>query len=159
METSDHILHLSDKYIALQKTVQDENMSQSDFLSFISTCSQEIVDDIEVHIKGQHNNPLWVSARAARKTASNFEIKTKKDSTKSENIISRLIGQGKPVENNAVHWGIKQKPIAKKRYKAYLKLKKKQNVIVEDMGLVLCAQCSYIGASLVSSHMYHVQRK
>lgn len=46
-----------------------------------------------------------------------------------------------------MHWGIKQEPIAKKRYKAYMKLKKKQNVIVEDMGLVLCAQCSYIGAS------------
>lgn len=46
-----------------------------------------------------------------------------------------------------MHWVIKQEPIAKKRYKAYMKLKKKQNVIVEDMGLVLCAQCSYIGAS------------
>ena len=68
-------------------------MSQSDFLTFISTCSQEIVDEIEVRTKGQHKNPLWVSARAARITASNFhEIKTKQDSTKSENIISRLIG-------------------------------------------------------------------
>lgn len=34
VETSDHILHLSDKYIALQKTVQDENISQSDFFIF-----------------------------------------------------------------------------------------------------------------------------
>ena len=123
-------------------------MSQSDFLIFLSTCSQEIVDEIEVRTKGQHKNPLWVSARAARITASNFhEIKTKKDSTKSENITSKLIGQGKPLKNNAVHWGIKQEPIAKKRYEAYWKLKKKQNVNVEDMGLVLCAQCSYIGAS------------
>lgn len=64
-------------------------MSQSDFLTFISKCSQEIVNEIEVRTKGQHNNPLWVSARAARITASNFhEIKTKKKySTKSENII------------------------------------------------------------------------
>lgn len=55
-------------------------MSQSDFLTFISTCSQEIVDEIEVRTKGQHNNPLWMSARAARITASNFhEIKTKKN--------------------------------------------------------------------------------
>ena len=72
METSGHILHLSDIYIALQKTVQDEiseNMSQSDFLTFISTCSQEIVDEIEVRTKGQHKNPLWVSAWAARITA------------------------------------------------------------------------------------------
>ena len=54
-----------------------------------------------------------MSARAARITASNFhEIKTKKDSTKSENIISTLIGQGKPLENNAVQWGIKQEHIA-----------------------------------------------
>lgn len=48
VETSDHIFH---KYIALQKTVQDENMSQSDFLTFISTCSQEIVDEIEGRTK------------------------------------------------------------------------------------------------------------
>lgn len=54
-------------------------MSQSDFLTFISKCSQEIVNEIEVRTKGQHNNPLWVSARAARITASNFhEIKTTK---------------------------------------------------------------------------------
>lgn len=57
------------------------------------------------------------------------------------------MGQGKPLENSAVHWGIKQKPIAKKRYKAYMKLKKKQNVIVEDMGRVLYTHCSYLGAS------------
>ena len=76
-----------------------------------------------------------------------MKLKQKKESTKSENIISRLTGQGKPLENNAVHWGIKQETIAKKRDKAYMKLKKKQNVNVEDMGLVLCAQCSYIGAS------------
>lgn len=54
-------------------------MCQSDFLTFISTCSQELVDEIEVQTKGQHNNPVWVSARAARITASNFhEIKKKK---------------------------------------------------------------------------------
>ena len=76
-----------------------------------------------------------------------MKLKQKKDSTKSENIISKLIGQGKPLENNAVHLGIKQEPIAKKRYEAYWKLKKKQNVNVEDMGLVLCAQCSYMCAS------------
>ncbi|XP_061191601.1 uncharacterized protein LOC133199778 [Saccostrea echinata] len=115
VETSDHIFHLSDKYIALQKTVQDENMSQSDFLTFISTCSQEIVDEIEVRTKGQHNNPLWVSARAARITASNFhEIKTKKDSTKSENITCRLLGHGKPLENSAVHWGLSKNSLLKK---------------------------------------------
>lgn len=57
------------------------------------------------------------------------------------------MGQGKPLENSVVHWGIKQEPIAKKRYKAYMKLKKKQNVIVEDMGLVLYPHCSYLGAS------------
>lgn len=73
--------------------------------------------------------------------------KTKKDSTKSENIVSKLLGKGKPLENRAVNWGKHQKPIAKKRYKAYIKLKNKQNVTVEDMGLVLCAHCSYIGAS------------
>jgi hypothetical protein len=108
-----------------KKTVQDENMSRSDFVTFISTCSQEIVDEIEVRTKGQHSNPLWVSARLARITASNFhEIKTKKDSTKSENVICRLLGQGKPLENSAVNWGIKQEPIAKKRYIAHMKLKK-----------------------------------
>lgn len=97
VETSDHILHLSDIYIA--------------FFTCISICSQET----EVRTKGQHNNPLLVSARTARITASNFhEIKTKKDSTKSESIICRLLGQGKPLENSAVHWGIKQEPIAKK---------------------------------------------
>lgn len=43
-----------------------------------------------------------------------MKLKKKKDSTKSENIICRLLGQGKPLENSAVHWGIKHEPIAKK---------------------------------------------
>lgn len=57
------------------------------------------------------------------------------------------MGKGKLLDNRAVNWGKNQEPIAKKRYKAYIKLKNKQNVTVEDMGLVLCAHCSYIGAS------------
>ena len=78
--TSDHIQHISDKFINLGKTIKDENMSQSDFLSFMSTCSKKIVHEIEVRTKGQHDNLLWISARAARITASNvYEIKTRKN--------------------------------------------------------------------------------
>jgi hypothetical protein len=57
------------------------------------------------------------------------------------------LGKSKPFDNSAVNWGRNQEPIAKKRYKTYMKLKNKHNVSVEDMDLVLCTYCSYLGAS------------
>jgi hypothetical protein len=54
IETSGHIQHISDKFIYLENTVNDENMSQSQFLSFVSTCNQEIFEEIENSTKGQH---------------------------------------------------------------------------------------------------------
>lgn len=44
---------------------------------------------LEVRTKGQHNNPLWVSARAARITASNFhEIKTQKKTPQNKKLLN-----------------------------------------------------------------------
>lgn len=64
----------------------------SDFLSFMSTCNKEIVHEIEVRTKGQHDNSLWISARAARITASNvYEFKTIKEFIKPENIVCKLL--------------------------------------------------------------------
>lgn len=122
LETCEHIMYDSDRYIDIVNTVKTENMSVSDFHSFVSTCNKNIIDEIEVRTKGQHDNPLWVAARTGRVTASMFhDIKTKKDTTKPDNIIQNVLGESKSFDNNAVAWGRKQEPIAKKRYNAYKK--------------------------------------
>lgn len=98
--------------------------------------------------KGQHDNPLWVAARTGRVTASMFhDIKTKKDTTKPDNIVHKVLGESKSFDNSAVAWGRKQEPIAKKRYKAYKKLKEGKIVHVSEMGLMLCTENPCIGAS------------
>lgn len=52
-----------------------------------------------------------------RVTASMFHgIKTKKDTTKPDNIVHKVLGESKLFDNSAVAWGRKQQPIAKKRY-------------------------------------------
>lgn len=77
VETSKHITYDSDRYIDIVNTVKTENMSVSDFHSFVSSCNKSIIDEIEVRTKGQHDNPLWVAARTGRVTASMFhDIKT-----------------------------------------------------------------------------------
>lgn len=128
--------------------MKNENISETDFQGYVSTCNNKIIDEIEVRTKGQHDNPLWKSARKARITASIFhDIKTKKDTTKPDNIVQRVLGENKSFDNSAVAWGRKQEPIAKKRYKAYKKLKENKTVHVSDIGLELCIDYSYIGAS------------
>lgn len=61
--TSDHI----DEFITSQKTcLRWKYILIFFFLIFISICSQEIIHEIKVKKRGQHNNPSWVSAQAAR---------------------------------------------------------------------------------------------
>lgn len=61
--TSDHI----DEFITSQKTcLRWKYILIFFFLIFISICSQEIIHEIKVKKRGQHNIPSWVSAQAAR---------------------------------------------------------------------------------------------
>lgn len=48
LETCEHIMYDSDRYIDIVNTVKTENMSVSDFHSFVSTCNKNIIDEIEV---------------------------------------------------------------------------------------------------------------
>lgn len=165
VETCEHIMYDSDRYIDIVNTVKTENMSVSDFHSFVSTCNKNIIDEIEARTKSQHDNPLWVAARAGRVTASMFhDIKTKKDTTKPDNIIHKVLGESKSFDNSAVAWGRKQEPIAEKTYKAYKKLKEGKIVHVSEMGFMLCTENPCIGASpdgLVSfdSDLYLIEIK
>lgn len=78
VETSKHIAYDSDRYIDIVNTMKTENMSVSDFNTFLLSCNKSIIDEIEVRTKGQHDNPIWVAARTGRVTASMFhDIKTK----------------------------------------------------------------------------------
>ena len=165
VETSEHIVYESDRFIDIISTLKNEKITEVDFKQFLSTCSSNIIEEIEVRTKGQHNNPLWKLARKARITASIFhDIKTKKDTTKPDNVVNKILGENKSFENSAVTWGRKQEPIAKKRYIAYKKLKENKKVKISDMGLVLCNNYSYIDSSpdgLVSceSEQYFIEVK
>lgn len=64
-------------------------------------------------------------------------LKQKKDTTKPDNIVHKVLGESKSFDNSAVAWGRKQEPIAKKRYKAYKKLKEGKIVHVSNM---LCTE-------------------
>lgn len=93
-------------HILILYTVKTENMSVSDFHSFVSTGNKNIIDEIEVRTKGQHDNPLWMAARTGRVTASMFhDIETKKDTTKPNNIVHKVLDENKSLDNSAVAWG------------------------------------------------------
>ena len=155
VEKTKQIVYKSDRYIDLLSTLKRENMSKPDFDHFLSLCTNEIIDEIESGTKGQHENPLCISARKNRITASLFhDVSTKMITTNSENIVKKVFGENKSFDNNAVAWGRKHETFAKKRYIAYKKLKEKTNIVVSDMGLVVCIDNVYLGASpngLVSS--------
>ena len=139
VETSEHIVYESDRFIDIISRVKNENIKGVNFKQFLSTCNNNIIEEIEVRTKGQHNNPLWKLALKARITASIFhDVKSKKDTTKPDNIVNKILGESKSFENSAVTWGRKQEPIAKKRYIVYKKLKENKKVQISDMGLVLC---------------------
>ncbi|KAJ8310544.1 hypothetical protein KUTeg_012409 [Tegillarca granosa] len=119
VETSDHIVVASDKYINIIETVQNlekESVNESNIISELSTCTQEIVAEVNDRTVGQHQNPMWLSARSGRITASNFhDVKTKKDSTKSDCLVSKFLCKSSgSVDKSALIWGRKQEPIAKK---------------------------------------------
>jgi len=48
IETSEHIQYSSDKFINLVSTISNEKISQSDLSGFLSACTKEIVDEVEV---------------------------------------------------------------------------------------------------------------
>ncbi|KAJ8316647.1 hypothetical protein KUTeg_005800, partial [Tegillarca granosa] len=119
VETSDHIVVASDKYINIIETVQNlekELVNESNIISELSTCTQEIVAEVNDRTVGQHQNPMWLSARSGRITAFNFhDVKTKKDSTKSDCLVSKFLCKSSgSVDKSALIWGRKQEPIAKK---------------------------------------------
>jgi len=76
-----------------------------------------------------------------------YDIKTRKDTTRPDNIVSKVLGQSNSFDNSAVAWGRKHEPIAKKRYIAYNKLKENQRVNISECGLVFSFEETYIGAS------------
>lgn len=148
VETSEHVSNISDPYINLISTIEQEQMTREDFQGFLTQCTQEVANEIEFRTRGQHSNPLWVSARKCRVTASIFhDIKTRKDSTCPDKLVEKIFGETKSFDNEALAWGRKQEMVAKKRYKAHMKLKQKKNVKVLEKGLVVCTSWSYVGAS------------
>ncbi|KAJ8303402.1 hypothetical protein KUTeg_019798 [Tegillarca granosa] len=129
-KTLEHIVYASDKYLNVINEVNSEGI-----FSQLAICSEEIFSEIDILTKGQHKNPL-----TGQLTASIFhDIKIKKDSTKSDNLVSKILNIGEFVEikSNALVRGRKQECIAKKRYTAYKKLKQKKLITVTEKGLIL----------------------
>ena len=148
VQTSEPKSHISDPHINLIYTAEQNKMTTGDFQKTLTKCSKEVADEIEFRTRGQHSNPLWVSASKHRITASIFhDIKTRKQSTCPEKLLCKIYGETKSFDNEALEWGRKQETVAKKRYKAYMKLKQKKNVKVLESGLVVCPNYSFIGAS------------
>ncbi|XP_053400508.1 uncharacterized protein LOC128557295 [Mercenaria mercenaria] len=102
--------------------------------------SSEVRSETELRTRGQHENSLWTNARKGRITASYFhDIKSRKDSTKTDTLLSKVFGENSSFDNSALQWGRKQEPIAKKRYKAHKKLKEGKTIKLTDRQWLDCA--------------------
>jgi hypothetical protein len=108
-----------------------------------------VAEELEFRTRGQAENTLWKAARKVRITASNFhDIKTRKPNTPATNLVKKIVNESeKDLILPALKWGRKMEPIAKKRYKAFNKLKLKQNVTIMEKGLFICSTYGFLGAS------------
>lgn len=152
VETSLFISHQSDKYINIMQTVKERNMSQEEALSFLEDCDQDVIYEIEERTRGQSDNDLWLTSRKARITASVFhDISTRKSNTPPEKLVERILGNSGNNKYNefvpSLKWGKKMENVAKKHYIAINKLKFKRKIQIQEKGLILHKDYSYLGAS------------
>lgn len=149
VETSEHITFQSDRYLDLGNTIDKESLSPESFLDIVTNIPSSVAEELEVRTRGQAENDLWKNARKARITASIFhDIKTRKPNTPDTNLVKKILNvTEQDLEMPALKWGRKMEPIAKKRYKAFKKLKFNQNVTVMEKGLYISSTCGYLGAS------------
>ncbi|WAR12336.1 hypothetical protein MAR_026516, partial [Mya arenaria] len=151
VETSDFITYKSDKYIDLSKTINENQISASDFLETLSVCGGDVVEEIEMRTIGQHENPLWVQARKGRITASIFhDVLHRKKSIQPNKLVDKILLKSNEIDCSnipALKWDRKMEVVAKKQFKALNKLKHKQTVNIIEQGLYLHQQYSFFGAS------------
>jgi hypothetical protein len=149
IETNEHITFSSDRYINLTTTIENESLSPESFLDFVTNIPSSVEEELEFRTRGQAENTLWKAARKVRITASNFhDIKTRKPNTPATNLVKKIVNESeKDLILPALKWGRKMEPIAKKRYKAFNKLKLKQNVTIMEKGLFICSTYGFLGAS------------
>ncbi|WAR17917.1 hypothetical protein MAR_032511 [Mya arenaria] len=102
-----------------------EEISASDFLETPSVCGGDVVEEIEMRTRGQHENPLW------EKSQHNHKL-VKTNWSKSNEIDCSNIP--------ALKWGRKMEVVAYMQFKALNKLKHKQTVNIVEQGLYLHQQ-------------------
>jgi hypothetical protein len=132
-----------------QTTIEYESLYPESFLDFVTNIHSSVAEELEFRTRGQAENTLWKAARKVRITASNFhDIKTRKPNTPATNLVKKIVNESeKDLILPALKWGRKMEPIAKKRYKAFNKLKLKQNVTIMEKGLFICSTYGFLGAS------------
>lgn len=131
--------------------LEPENFDSSDeFFHFVKDIPHENISEIEIMTRGQFSNERWKACRNMRITASNFhDVVTRQETTTSDKLANKFIRASYEINNfdvPSLAWGRKHEPIAKKKYSALQRLQKKKTKM-DDVGLFLCPNYGYLGAS------------
>ena len=133
------------KYIYLNT---DDHRSSDDFFEFVKNMPHQNIYEIERHTDGQYKNPKWKQCRKMRITSSDFhEVVNRLPTTTSDRLSKKFIQRhDEDINTPSLSWGKKHEPIAKKKFIA-LQRRENKNVQIKEVGLVLCANHGYLGAS------------
>ncbi|XP_022077717.1 uncharacterized protein LOC110971639 [Acanthochromis polyacanthus] len=114
---------------------------------------RHVVEQVEVLTRGQRTNPDWFSWRKNRITASvahriaNCQFVNGKSKTPPASYLAAITGEGPRVQTRAMNWGINMEAEAVRRYQELKSRALGRKVTVQDCGLFIDAQRSWLAAS------------
>ncbi|XP_030071907.1 uncharacterized protein LOC115478581 [Microcaecilia unicolor] len=118
-----------------------------------SQLSKETVMKIEKETRGQRNNPKWYEERENRITASmahkiaNSKYVNEKSTEVPQSYLKAVVNEGPRVQTPAMSWGIKNEKTAIKEYEELTSKKAGKDVKVEECGLFIHPDKSWLAAS------------
>ena len=112
--------------------------------------SHDAVKNIEIATYGQADNNLWFALCNGRLTSSRFgEIMHHCESTNSRRLVKDIMGYGEQMQHVApqIRWDQNNEEVAHKHYVENWKANNGEHMNVEQTGLYLLPEKSYLGAS------------
>ena len=140
------------------KTTQDKarplvHLPRPEIVSLSKKIAGDVVNAVEVHTRGQRENPSWFEWRHNRITAStahrisHSRFVNGKSPTPAASYLAAITGEGPNVKTRAMSWGIEREAEAVRHYQSLKSKALGRPVQVQECGLFIDSQRPWLAAS------------